>query len=98
MSGKAYFNKAKNRELIKTVLLGGFNISLILLILNMLSNNLVIVEASLMLLSTVYLLIGLVLFNIPFKKLYQNLRRRNIKKIFFYKIIIGLIFIYFLFF
>jgi len=93
MGRKEYFEKLKNRELVKTVLLGGFNIALIILILNMLSNNLVIVDASLMLVSTIYLLVGLIIFNIPFKKLYQALRRRNMNKIFLYKIFIGLIFI-----
>jgi len=78
-------------------LTSGLNISLILLALNLLSINLAIVESSFMLASTVYLLAGVIIFNLPFKKLYNTIRIKNTEKIFFYKIIVGLLLIIFSF-
>lgn len=86
----------KDRKLLKTALISGLNISLVLLALNLLSVNFVIVEPSFMLISTVYLLLGLLLFNLPFKKLYSVIRR-HIGQAVLYKTMIGVVLILFSF-
>ena len=97
MLGERYSKIVINENLLKTALTGGLNISLILLALNLLSINLVVVDSSLMLASTMYLLAGVILFNLPFKKLYNILRRKNTEKNSLYKTVVGIILIIFSF-
>jgi len=96
LEGK-YSKILKDKKLLKAALLGGTNISLILLALNLLSINLTIVDSSLMIASTAYLLIGVIILNLPFKKIYEVIKRKNTKKASFYNIIVGIILILFSF-
>jgi hypothetical protein len=97
MRRKGHLKISYNKKLLKNIFLSGFNIILIILILNLLSNTLIIVDTELMLVSTIFLLIGLLIFNIPFVELFYVLRRKKLNKFLFYKILIGLIFILFSF-
>ena len=97
MLEEKYSTFFRDRNLLKTVLTRGLNISLILLALNLLSINLAIVDSSIMLVSTAYLLIGVIILNLPFKKIYEVIRRKNTKKASFYDIIVGIILILFSF-
>ena len=97
MIREKYSKIVRDRILLTKSLTGGLNIALILLALNLLSINLAIVESSFMLLITVYLLIGVILFNLPFKKLGSILRRKNKEKTSSFQIIVGILLIIFSF-
>lgn len=88
--------KIVNRVLAK----GSFyvlNITLILLLINFISNNFVIVKQSLIHVSTIYLLLALLIFNLPFKKIYNNLKEKNKEKNYFFTMLIGIFLIIFSF-
>jgi len=53
------------------------NITLILLSINLLTNNFIIIDSNLMRISSLYLLFGLLLLNLPFKKILKNLKNVN---------------------
>jgi len=97
MFGEKYSKVVKNKKLLKTVLTRGLNIFLILLALNLLSINLAIVDSSFMLVSTIYVLLGVIIVNLPFQKLYNTIKRRNAGKTSFYKTVAGLLLIIFSF-
>ena len=89
-----YSKFIKDRESLKDILITGINVTLILLALNLLSINLTIAESTLMLASTTYILLGVIIVNLPFKRLYRSIiRRRKTENTSFSKIIIGLVLI-----
>jgi len=73
------------------------NILIILLILNFLSNNFVMVDIELMRISTIYLLLSMLIFNLPIQKFYNNLKEKNKEKNFFYIFLTGISLIIFSF-
>ena len=83
------FEILKNKMLLKNATISGVNIILILLALNLLSINFAIVESSFMRIATIYLLIGVIIFNLPFKKLLDVFKRKKSEKTSFYKTIVG---------
>lgn len=97
MLGERYSKIFRNNELLTTVFRSSLNITLILLTLNLIAINLAIVDSSIMLVATVYVLLGVIIFNLPFRKLYSAITRKNKEKTSLYKIAIGLIFILFSF-
>lgn len=93
MRGKKYLDTLRN--LLPDAIISGINIFLILLVLNLLSLNMGIFEQSFILAFTLYILIGILLLNLPLKKLYLIIRRKNKEHL--YKILAGLILILFSF-
>ena len=77
MLGKKIPKTLKNRTLVKTAIISGLNISLTLLVLNLISLNLDILEQSFTLAITLYLLISIILFNLHLKKIYLAIRSKN---------------------
>ncbi|MDH7517953.1 MAG: hypothetical protein QHH19_06385 [Candidatus Thermoplasmatota archaeon] len=73
------------------------NITLILLALNLIAINLVIADSSFMMVSTIYVLLGVIVFNIPFRKLYNTIIGKNKEKKSIYRMTSGLILILFSF-
>ena len=68
MWGKKFFETLKDEKRVASALTMAFNIIVILLVLNTLSCNLGIFDQSLMLVFTIYLLVGFILINLPIKK------------------------------
>ena len=68
MWGKKFCKTLRDTKRVSSALTTSFNILLILLVLNTLSGNLGIFNQSLMLVFTIYLLVGFILINIPIKK------------------------------
>ena len=93
MRGKKYLDTLRN--LLPDAIISGINIFLILLVLNLLSLNMGIFEQSFILAFTLYILISVLLLNLPLKKLYLIIRRKNKEHL--YKILAGLILILFSF-
>ena len=91
------FKILKNADVMKSILTGGANIFFVLLALNLLSVNLVIVDSYFMRITTVYLLIGLIIFNVSFRKIFNILKRKNIEETSFNKTIVGILLIVFSF-
>jgi len=87
----------RNKELLATAFTSGLNIALFLLVMNLLSVNLAIFDASFMLVPIAYLLVCMVIFNFPFRKLYARVQRKNLRKTSFYKILTGMVLIIFSF-
>lgn len=77
MLGKLSSKTLKNRNKIATTIISGLNISLILLVLNLLSFNMGIFEQSFVLAFTTFLLLGILFFNLPLKKICLSIRRKN---------------------
>jgi len=75
MRGKRYLETLRN--LLSAVVISGINIFLILLVLNLLSLNIGIFEQSFILAFTLYLLVGILLLNLPLKKLFLIIRKKN---------------------
>jgi len=97
MLRERYLKIVRNKELLTTVFRNGLNIALILLALNLLTINLAIVDSAFMLVSTIYVLFGVIVFNLPFRRLYSTIIGKNKEKTFLYKTTIGLILILFSF-
>ena len=93
MFGGRYLKVLGNNDLLKNSLFYYINTILIILVLNLLSVNFFKVESSFTLITIIYIIIGLLIFNIPFKRLYNYITRQNFKTIIFYNIIKGLFFI-----
>ncbi|MCK5113040.1 MAG: hypothetical protein KAQ84_05800, partial [Thermoplasmatales archaeon] len=93
MRGKKYLDTLRN--LLPDAIISGINIFLILLVLNLLSLNMGIFEQSFTLAFTFYILIGILLLNLPLKKLYLIIRRKNKEHL--DKILAGLLLILFSF-
>ena len=93
MRGKRYLETL--RDLLSAVVISGINIFLILLILNLLSLNIGIFEQSFILAFTLYLLVGILLLNLPLKKLFLIIRKKNTGHV--DKILAGLLLILFSF-
>jgi hypothetical protein len=74
-----YVKFYKDIDSLRTVSLYGLNITLILLSLNFLSNNLAIIDSVFIRNSTLYILLGIIILNIPFKKIYNNIKRNNLE-------------------
>ena len=68
MRGKKHLETLRN--LLSSVLISGINIFLVLLVLNLLSLNIGIFEQSFILAFTLYLIAGIILLNLPLKKLF----------------------------
>ena len=73
------------------------NITLILLTLNFLSNNFPLVDEALLRISTIYLLLSLLIFNLPIKKIFYNLKEKHEEKNSFYTLLIGIFLVLFSF-
>ena len=73
------------------------NITLILLALNFLSNNFPLVDEALLRISTIYLLLSLLIFNLPIKKIFYNLKEKHEEKNSFYTLLIGIFLVLFSF-
>jgi len=97
MFERGRFKVLKNKELTKNATIVGVNVVLILLALNLLSINFAIVESSFMRIATVYLLIGVIIFNLSFKNLFNTLKRKKYEKISFNKAIAGILIMLFSF-
>lgn len=69
----------KDKKVLSTASLYVLNITLVLLALNFLSNNFAIIDSAFMRISTLYLLLGMLILNLPFKKIYNNLKKRHTK-------------------
>ena len=80
MQEKKISKVLRDKNLLTSVFTTLFNVILVLLVLNMLSSNLGMFEQSLVLMFTLYILIGSVLFNLPLKKFFHLLISR--KKLF----------------
>ena len=93
MRGKKHLETLRN--LLSAVVISGINIFLILLILNLLSLNIGIFEQSFILAFTLYLLVGILLLNLPLKKLFLIIRKKNTGHV--DKILAGLLLILFSF-
>ncbi|UCF12737.1 MAG: hypothetical protein JSW06_00370 [Thermoplasmatales archaeon] len=75
MKGKQDLDTLRNH--LTSAIISVINIFLILLILNLLSINLGIFDQSLTLVFTFYIVISILLLNLPLKKLYLIIRRKN---------------------
>lgn len=93
MRGKRYLETLRN--LLSAVVISGINIFLVLLVLNLLSLNIGIFEQSFILAFTLYLLAGILLLNLPLKKLFLIIRKKNTGHV--DKILAGLLLILFSF-
>ena len=90
---KIFLDKKNINKVFRYVL----NITLVILALNFLSNNFVMVNTALMHISSIYLLLVVLIFNLPIKKFYNNLKEKHIGKNSLYKILIGIFLIIFSF-
>lgn len=68
MWGKKFRKTLKDKKIVASTLTTDINLLLIFLVLNALSSNLGIYDQSLMLVFSIYLLVGFVLLNLPLKK------------------------------
>lgn len=68
------------KKVLESAILYFLNIILVLFSLNFLSNNFYIVDIAIMHISTLYLLLALLILNLPFKKIYNALKNRKIEK------------------
>ncbi len=85
----------KDKVLLKNILISGINISIILLVLNLLSLNLFICESAFVLISSIFLLLGMIIFNLHFKEIFKKLIKS--KETTANKTLIGIILIIFSF-
>ena len=88
------YKSFKQKNNLKNISFVFLNIFLILLALNLISRNFFITQKEIMLLATVYVLIGFLLLNIPFTKLFKFIINKRSKKNDFVKAIGGLFFIF----
>ena len=96
MKENQYFKNLINRVCFSLdVVISVFNISLFLLLLNLLSLNLGMLKPSFILVLATYLLVGIVLFNLPFRSIYLAIVKKTLK--YFDKIFVGIILILFSF-
>lgn len=87
---------SNNKESFKNSMMSSINISLTLIALNVLSSNFFISESILPLFVTVFILLGLTIFNIPFKEIIKKNMEKNESDL--YKLsIFGLVLIIFSF-
>ncbi len=97
MPWKRYSKIVRDKDLLASIFKSGLNIALILLALNLIVVNLAIVDSSIMLVATIYVLLGAIAFNIPFRKVYNAIIGKNKDKRVTYKLITGLLLILFSF-
>jgi hypothetical protein len=97
LSGKSRLKILRDKHRLMRGLGGVLNIVLLLLILNLLSYNLGLFESQFIVVATVYLLIGVLLLNLPLQPLYLMVQRRNLEKHAFTQILVGLFFLVFAF-
>jgi len=67
----------KDKQLIVNGITIGVNIFLVLFLLNLLANNIIIAESSFVFVICFYILIAFMLFNLPFKRMYEVLVGKN---------------------
>jgi hypothetical protein len=84
----------RKKEEIRTIVQSGINITLILLVLNLLSFNLAILEQTYTLTLSIYILIGFLLLNSPIKKIILTIKQKSPSQ---KKIITGLLLLIFSF-
>jgi hypothetical protein len=87
-----YLNTLKNKAVLQESIISASNIFLILLVLNILSLNLGMFEQSFMVILSFYVLIALLIFNLPLKKIILIIKKKNSGK--FEKIILGIAIIF----
>ena len=87
-----------DKKVLKSSILYFLNITLVLISLNFLSNNFYIIDIAIMHISTLYLLLALLILNLPFKKIYNTLKNGKIENNSTFTILIGFCFIVFSFF
>jgi hypothetical protein len=97
MLGERLVMVSQRKEHITYFLRSGVNVALILLALNLITVNLAIIDSSIMLVATFFLLVGVIIFNFPFKKLYKTIKEDAKEHTFSYTTIIGVILIIFSF-
>ena len=73
------------------------NITLVLFVLNFLSNNFTITNIEFLQISAIYLLLAILILNIPLRKIYNKLKQKKIEKNSFYLIFVGIFLIIFSF-
>jgi len=92
MRGNRYLETLKKRILLQDILTSGINIIIILLIINILTLNFGLFEQSFMFFLALSLIIGLILFNLPFKNIILVIRKKSNGH--YNKIILGIILIF----
>ena len=90
MKKETYLKIYNDKKVSATASLYVLNITLILLVLNFLSNNFVIIDSEFIRISTIYLLLCVLILNLPFKKIYNNIKKRHTEIKSSYLTIIGI--------
>ena len=93
MLGEKIYQVFKNKKILNSTFKSGLNIILILLALNLITNNLIITDSLIMLVSTTFVLIVITILNLQHIELYKIYIKKNKEKKSLYIIITGLILI-----
>ncbi|MDH7507107.1 MAG: hypothetical protein QHH15_04905, partial [Candidatus Thermoplasmatota archaeon] len=87
MEYKPNIKEKINKKTLTSITLFVLNTALVILAINLLSNNFAMFDTKLSLVSTIYILLAILIINIPFKKNYYNVKEKES----FYKLTTGIL-------